>query len=89
MELELGEGVDVDEGGDGAGVGRLHGVGVDVDEGGDGANKGRLHGVMFMGVLLTNFWLSFSNEKSSHLNPGDTGYISFYGTTHVLKYGVV
>ena len=60
MELELGEGVDVDEGGDGASVGSLHGVGVDVEGGGD--NVGSLHGVMVMGFLLINIWLSFSND---------------------------
>ena len=49
VELERGGGVDVEEVGDGAGDGSLHGVGVDVEEGGGGANKGRLHGVMVMG----------------------------------------
>ena len=50
VELELGEGVDVEEVRDGgASVGRLHGVVVDVEEGGVGAIEGSLHGVMFMG----------------------------------------
>ena len=51
MELELGEGVDVHEGGDGASVGRLHhGVGVDIRGGGD--DDWRLHGVMVSRDLL-------------------------------------
>ena len=50
MELQGGEGIDVDEGGDGANVGRLlHGVGVGVE--GSGENVGNLHGVMFMGFF--------------------------------------
>ena len=44
MELQGAEGVDVEECGDGASVGRLHGIGVE----GEGDSDGRLHGVMFM-----------------------------------------
>ena len=68
MELQGGEGIDVDEGGDGANVGRLlHGVGVEGR--GDNVGNLHLHGVMFMGFLI-NIWLSFSNDFS-HLNPGN------------------
>ena len=59
MELKGCAGVDVEEEGDGASVGRLHGVGVDVEGGGD--SVGRLHGVMISGFVL-DIWLSFSNE---------------------------
>ena len=47
MELQGAEGVDVEECGDGASVGRLHGVGVE----GERDSDGRLHGVMFMGFF--------------------------------------
>ena len=75
MELQGAEGVDVDEGGDGASVGRLHGVGVE----GERDSDGRLHGVMFMGFFF-KIWLSFSNDFV-HLNPGNSGYNSCDGTT--------
>ena len=68
MELQGAEGVDVEECGDGANMGMLHGVGVGVE--GEGDSNGRLHGVMFMGFLF-NIWLSFSNDFV-HLNPGIT-----------------
>ena len=51
MELQGAEGVDVEECGDGASVGRLHGVGVE----GEGDSDGRLHGVMFMGFFYFQY----------------------------------
>ena len=88
MELELGEGVDVHERGDGASVGRLHhGVGVYVK--GEGSIGWRFHGVMVLWVML-DIWLSFQNEHFVvHLNLGGSGLQFLNGTTHVLKYGVV
>ena len=53
MELQGGEGIDVDEGGDGANMGRLHGVEVGVE--GEGDSDGRLHGVMFMGFFYFQY----------------------------------
>ena len=50
VELELGEGVNVHEGRDGANEGRLHYVGVDIGGGGD--DDWRLHGVMVSRDLL-------------------------------------
>ena len=51
MELQGAEGVDVEECGDGASVGRLHGVGVE----GEGDSDGCLHGVMFMGFFYFQY----------------------------------
>ena len=85
MELEGGHRVNVDEGGDGANDGSLHGVGVDVEEGVGGANEGRLHGVMIMGFFLKISGSHFQMKFSLHLNPGNSGYISFYGTTGISK----
>ena len=75
MELQGAEGVDVEECGDGASVGRLHGVGVE----GEGDSDGRLHGGYVHGFLF-NIWLSFSNDFV-HLNPGNSGYNSCDGST--------
>ena len=77
MELEGCHRVNVNEGGDGADDGSLHGVGIDVEEGAGGANKGRFHGVMIMGFFLKISGSHFQMNISLHLNPGNSGYISF------------